>query len=174
MASNGWVWLIWIASIAVTGCGGTEGGTPDDDQTTAGDDDADDDATAAVVADVVSVAVSGEAGAYTFAVGLLSADTGCDQYADWWEVLTPEGGLVFRRILQHSHPDEQPFVRDGSPVPVAADDIVIVRGHMNTTGYGGTAMRGTPSAGFESAPDIGPEFAPGVETEEPLPGDCLY
>jgi len=45
---------------------------------------------------------------------------------------------------------------------------------MNTTGYGGAAMRGTASGGFEVAPDIGPDFAPGVEEEEPQPEDCLY
>jgi len=168
------MWLVgWLGVALMTGCGGS---TPADDDATAADDDAttDDDASAAVVADVVSVAVSGDPGGYTFAVGLLSADTGCEQYADWWEVLTPDGALVFRRILQHSHPDEQPFVREGSPVPIEPGDTVIVRGHMNTTGYGGEAMRGTPSGGFETAPDIGPDFAPGVETEDPLPEGCLY
>ena len=178
MARTGW--LVWGMGVALMiGCGG---GSPTDDDATATDDDAttggvppaDDDASAGVVADVVTVTTSGDAGAYTFAVGLLTADTGCEQYADWWEVLTPQGELVFRRILQHSHPDEQPFVREGSPVPIAADDTVIVRGHMNTTGYGGSAMRGTPSGGFETASDIGPDFAPGVETQDPLPDDCLY
>lgn len=173
MARTMWL-MVWMGVALMAGCGG---GSPTDDDATANDDDdatGDDDASAVVVADVVAVTTSGDAGAYTFAVGLLTADTGCEQYADWWEVLTPQGELVFRRILQHSHPDEQPFVREGSPVPIAAEDTVIVRGHMNTAGYGGSAMRGTPSGGFESAPDIGPDFAPGVETEDPLPDDCLY
>jgi hypothetical protein len=51
----------------------------------------------AVTADVTAVRVSGAPGAYTFSVTLSSPDTGCDQYADWWEVITPDGELVYRR-----------------------------------------------------------------------------
>jgi hypothetical protein len=43
------------------------------------------------VADVISVDVSGNEGAYQFSVGIRSPDTGCDQYADWWEVITGDG-----------------------------------------------------------------------------------
>ncbi|MGA9190363.1 MAG: hypothetical protein WBZ24_01400, partial [Anaerolineales bacterium] len=65
---------------------------------------------------VISVDVSGEEGAFTFAVEIASPDTGCDRYADWWEVVTPNGDLLYRRILLHSHVDEQPFARSGGPV----------------------------------------------------------
>ena len=60
-------------------------------------------------------------------------------------MLSLEGALLYRRILAHSHVDEQPFVRSGGPVPVGASDIVIVRGHMNPGGYGTKA--GTTPAG---------------------------
>ena len=66
-------------------------------------------------ADVVAVVASGESGAYRFAVSVVSPDTGCDRFADYWEVVTPTGALVYRRVLLHSHVDEQPFVRTGGP-----------------------------------------------------------
>ena len=62
-----------------------------------------------VHADVTAVSVAGEAGAYTFEVTVRSPDTGCEGYADWWEVVSPDGELLYRRVLLHSHVDEQPF-----------------------------------------------------------------
>jgi hypothetical protein len=126
------------------------------------------------LADVLNVSISGAQGAYTFAVTVDSPDTGCDQYSDWWEVLTPEGELLYRRILLHSHVNEQPFTRQGGPVPVQSQQTVIVRAHMSNLGYGGAAMRGTVEGGFEPAPDIKEDFAPEVETQAPQPLFCLY
>ncbi len=145
--------------------------TPADDDTTAA---ADDDTAPAVTADVVGVAVTGDPGDYTFAVTLATDDVDCDQYADWWEVLTPAGELVYRRILTHSHPDEQPFTRDGGPVEVDADAEVVVRGHMNEAGYGGQAMRGSASVEFVLEPDLDAGFAPEVEGQDPQPDPCLF
>ena len=102
----------------------------------------------AVGADVVAVRTSGSPGAYSFAVTLQSPDTGCDQYADWWEVITPDGELLYRRVLAHSHVDEQPFTRSGGPVDVQSTTRVIVRAHMNDAGYGGVAFSGSEEAGF--------------------------
>jgi len=42
------------------------------------------------LASVTSVVVSGEAGNYALDVTIESPDTGCNQYADWWEVVRPE------------------------------------------------------------------------------------
>ena len=53
---------------------------------------------AATFADVVAAEVSGDAGAYTFAVTVSSSDSGCDQFADWWEVTTEAGDLLYRRV----------------------------------------------------------------------------
>ncbi len=50
-------------------------------------------------ADVKLVSISGSPGAYSFSVTVRSPDTGCDRYADWWEVLTTEGQLIYRRVL---------------------------------------------------------------------------
>ena len=57
-------------------------------------------------ASVVSVSVSGNTNNYNFSVGVSSPDTGCNQYANWWEVITEEGTLLYRRILGHSHVSE--------------------------------------------------------------------
>ncbi len=135
-------------------------------------------------ANVVAVSASGNPGAYTFNVSVESADVDCSQYADWWEVVAEDGSLIFRRILEHSHTDENgttdanapgnTFTRSGGPVAIDADDVVIVRAHMNTGGYNGAVMRGTVAAGFVEAPDIGAQFAADVEDEDPQPTRCLF
>ena len=63
---------------------------------------------------VTAVKITGEAMNYNFAVTIESQDTGCDQYADWWEVVNSNEALVYRRILAHSHVVEQPFTRNGA------------------------------------------------------------
>ncbi len=124
-------------------------------------------------AEVVSVEVSGDESAYTVAVGVRSPDTGCEQYANWWEVVTEDGELVYRRILTHSHVDEQPFVRSGGPVDTTAADVVIVRAHMNTSGFGTLSYRGSVEGGFEPF-ETAADFATELESTEPLPGRCPF
>lgn len=125
------------------------------------------------LADIVSVKASGEPGAYTFAVGIASPDTGCQQYADWWEVIAETGELLYRRVLTHSHVDEQPFVRPGGPVPIEEDRLVWVRAHMHPGGYGGVAWRGSVATGFVAA-ELVSEFAAEVAQLEPLPTGCRF
>jgi hypothetical protein len=81
--------------------------------------------------------------------------------------------LLYRRILAHSHVNEQPFVRSGGPVPIEPDTVVIVRAHMSNGGYGGLAFRGTPGAGFSEVPLSG-DFANELETAPPLPDNCAF
>jgi hypothetical protein len=120
---------------------------------------------------VAAVEVEGDIGDYTFSVTIESPDTGCEQYANWWEVVSPDGSrLIYRRILAHSHTDQQPFTRSGGPVVIAPDSTVVVRAHMNTVGYGGQALRGTPAGGF-SAVDLPDDF--GDEIDEASP-DCAF
>jgi hypothetical protein len=106
-------------------------------------------------------------------VEVSSPDSGCDQYADWWEVLSEDGGLLYRRVLLHSHVDEQPFIRSGGPVPIAQDTVVFVRAHMNTVGYGGQVLKGSVASGFESV-EVRADFASDAETQLPLPEDCAF
>jgi len=125
------------------------------------------------LADVLSVAVSGAANTYQFSVEIRSPDTGCEQYADWWEVITEDGELIYRRILAHSHVSEQPFRRSGGPATIDADTIVIVRAHMHPDGYGGRAFQGSVAAGFEVV-QLETGFAAGLEEVGPLPSGCGF
>jgi len=128
---------------------------------------------ASLRADVLSVAASGEPGAYSLAVEIRSPDLGCQQYADWWEVVSEDGELLHRRILLHSHVNEQPFIRSSGPVSIQADTQVWVRAHMNTGGYGGMALKGSVQGGFQHA-EPGPGFAASLEETPPLPEDCAF
>ena len=123
--------------------------------------------------EIQAIEITGQPSQYGFRVTVKSPDTGCDQYADWWEVITPEGELLYRRILLHSHVTEQPFTRSGSPVSISADQEVIVRGHMNNSGYSVFAMKGSVAEGFESV-ELEEEFAADLEEIEPLPEDCDF
>jgi len=125
------------------------------------------------LASVTSVVVSGEAGNYALDVTIESPDTGCNQYADWWEVVRPDGSLVYRRILAHSHVDEQPFTRSGSPVNIASDEEIIVRAHMNNSGYGGQVISGSIEQGL-FANSLDTAFAVELETTAPLPDGCAF
>ena len=158
---------------------GSEGGTAGADGGTAGSA-----ATGAAYAHVTAVMASGSDGAYTFSVSVESADIDCTQFADFWEVLAEDGSLLYRRILEHSHTDENgttdpdapgnTFTRDGGPVAIDAADVVIVRAHMNTSGYTGRVMRGSVDSGFAEAPEIDASFAAGVEDDMPLPTGCWF
>ena len=124
-------------------------------------------------ADIQAIAVSGNASTSTFNVTVSSPDTGCEKYADWWEVLTVGGELLYRRILLHSHVNEQPFRRSGGTVDMTRHKRFIIRAHMNDAGYGGWAMIGNLESGFERCL-LPPGFAKELETQEPLPMDCAF
>jgi len=125
------------------------------------------------VADVTAVSVAGNAGDYQLSVTVSSPDTGCGQYADWWEVLDEAGDLLYRRVLLHSHVSEQPFKRSGGPVAVAVDQVVCVRAHMHPQGYGGVAFKGSVQDDF-AAVALGADFAAALATRDPLPEDCDF
>lgn len=125
------------------------------------------------LANVVSVNTSGNNGAYRFAVQIRSGDTGCRQYADWWEVLSEDGRLIYRHLLAHSHVKEQPFTLEGGPVAVAADTTIWIRAHMNPDGYGGVALKGSVRDGFKTSP-MPPAFASKLAQQPPQPGACEF
>ena len=124
-------------------------------------------------AEVTAVNYTGEPGDYIFSVTVESPDTGCNQYADWWEVVTSDETLVYRRVLTHSHVNEQPFTRSGGPVSVAEDEDIIIRAHMNDIGYGTQVFRGTVLQGFTSM-SLDATFATELDTIQPLPDSCAF
>jgi hypothetical protein len=106
-------------------------------------------------------------------VTVASLETGCDSYAEWWEVVSEDGELLYRRVLLHSHVDEQPFTRSGGPVDIQADDTVIIRAHMNGSGYVGRRWKGTVAEGFAPA-GLDTNFAADLENQGPLPASCAF
>lgn len=125
-------------------------------------------------ADVIGVEASGDEGGLFFAVTVKSDETGCDRYADWWEIDRPGGDLLYRRILAHSHPDDQPFTRGGGPVPVQTSDELVIRAHMAPGGYNGAVMRGSVAGGFARDPSIDAAWHPELAGMAPLPEGCAF
>ncbi len=117
---------------------------------------------------------TGNPGAYRFGVAVLSPDQGCDHYADWWEVVGADGQLLYRRILGHSHVEEQPFSRAGGPVQIDPDEGVWVRAHMHPSGYGGRVLKGSVSSGFSYADDLPTLWHAQLADVPPLPNECAW
>ena len=93
-------------------------------------------------ADVVAVKPIRESGnSWRFDVTVKSNDTGWKHYADAFEILTPEGELLGRRILYHPHETEQPFTRSLSGVKIPPEvKSVVVRARHKPRGYDGETM----------------------------------
>ena len=125
------------------------------------------------LAQITNVTTSGKENQYTFNVTIASPDLGCNQYANWWEVIDLDGNLIYRRILGHSHVEEQPFTRSGGPVSISKDMKVYIRAHMNTTSYGNVVFSGSVADGFSST-TLDVEFAKELEETAPLPSGCAF
>ncbi|MDH3944941.1 MAG: hypothetical protein OEV06_12675 [Anaerolineae bacterium] len=97
-------------------------------------------------ADVLFVrVVENPDGSWTFYVTVSHPDTGWDDYADGWNVTTPDGQVLtarpddrFTRLLLHPHVGEQPFTRSQSGI-VLPEGVrsVIVSAHDLADGFGG-------------------------------------
>ena len=165
--------LFWSVLLAgfVVGCTTTPPVEQADDNLPQSSSEPDSSSEAAQVTAVE--ATSNSTGSYTFSVTISSPDTGCDNYANWWEVLSPDGTLIYRRILAHSHVDEQPFTRSGGPVAVEADQPIIVRVHTHPSGYSPYAMTGL--IGKSLVPEtLSPTFAAELANADPLPSGCAF
>lgn len=125
------------------------------------------------VAEVTDISVAGAENQYTFSITISSPDLGCQQYADWWEVIDLNGNLIYRRILSHSHKNEQPFTRTGGPIAISSTEVVYIRAHMNTTSYGNKVFKGSVSDGF-TQDNLDVVFAQGLEELPPLPAKCDF
>jgi hypothetical protein len=97
-------------------------------------------------ADVIYVrAVLEQGGTWTFHVTVEHPDTGWEDYADGWDVLTPAGEVLrpdrssqFTRLLLHPHENEQPFTRSQSGIVIPEGVTQVrVRAHDIVDGYGG-------------------------------------
>jgi hypothetical protein len=90
-------------------------------------------------------AVKAGDGTWTFRVTVQHPDTGWEDYADGWDVLTPDGEVLkpdpdspFTRLLLHPHVAEQPFERSQSGIVIPPGvSRVRVRAHDLVDGFGG-------------------------------------
>lgn len=90
-------------------------------------------------------AVQASDGTWIFYVTVRHPDTGWDDYADGWDVLTPDGTVLkpdpsspFTRLLLHPHETEQPFTRSQDGILISRDVTQVrVRAHDLVDGYGG-------------------------------------
>ena len=105
---------------------------------------------AAANADVEFVrAVRNAGGSWQFQVTVRHPDSGWEDYADGWDVMTPDGQVLkaseddtFTRLLLHPHENEQPFTRSQSGIVVPEGvTVVIVRAHDLVDGFGGREVR---------------------------------
>lgn len=100
-------------------------------------------------ADVTFVRAVQEAdNTWTFHVTVTHPDTGWEDYADGWDVVTPAGAVLkqneedaFTRVLLHPHVNEQPFTRSqgGLVVPEGVEQVA-VRAHDLVAGFGGKTV----------------------------------
>jgi hypothetical protein len=105
-------------------------------------------------------------GTWTFHVTVAHPDTGWEDYADGWDVVTPDGTVLkpnpdspFTRELLHPHVDEQPFTRSQTGIEIPAGvSVVRVRAHDIVDGYGGREVVVDLTAA--SGPDFEVERSP--------------
>jgi hypothetical protein len=112
-------------------------------------------------ADVTYVrAVQSDDGTWTFHVTVEHPDTGWEDYADGWDVVTPDGEVLkpdpeskFTRTLLHPHQNEQPFTRSqrGIEIPEGVTQVRI-RAHDLVDGFGGQEVV------VDLTTDSGPKF----------------
>ncbi|MGD8516576.1 MAG: hypothetical protein PVG54_06370 [Anaerolineae bacterium] len=108
----------------------------------------------------VETASEANASTWTFHVTVEHPDTGWDDYADGWDVVTPDGEVLkpdpdspFTRLLLHPHENEQPFTRSQSGIVIAADITQVrVRAHDLVDGFGGREV--TVDLTAASGPDF--------------------
>ncbi len=96
-------------------------------------------ATPALADDATIEAVEARASgkAWSFSVTLRHGDTGWDDYADGWRVVTEDGTELGLRVLYHPHVEEQPFTRSlgGVAIPDGVETVYI-EARTNADGWG--------------------------------------
>lgn len=68
---------------------------------------------------------------YEFSVTIQSPDEGCSRYANWWEVITEGGDLLYRKVLNEPHDFEYQFTTNATVEVSNSNQVVIVRAHFS-------------------------------------------
>lgn len=114
----------------------------------------------------------------TLSATIKSSDTGCENYCDWFELLDASGALIYRRILWHSHKNEQPFTRSGTfnRATISPNQTLYLRVHHNLTHYDSGYLVGTLATGFTPSQHQPPfsHYNKNIETMTPQPTECWF
>jgi len=75
-------------------------------------------------------------GEWTIHVTLKHHDTGWENYADAWRVVSASGTVIATRTLYHPHVNEQPFTRSltGVKIPDSVN-VVLIEAHDTVEGW---------------------------------------
>jgi hypothetical protein len=118
-----------------------------------------------------------------FVVDIKSPDTDCENHADWWEVVSPEGELLYRQLIPDVHGYERPFTLTSDPIPLPPTQPVVIRAHLHQleqelssqddlpTGYADYVLYGTVESGFKGQ-RLSTYWAKQVEQLDPQPSTC--
>ncbi|NEO86926.1 MAG: NACHT domain-containing protein [Spirulina sp. SIO3F2] len=131
-----------------------------------------------------------KSGAVQLEVTIQSPDEDCEYRADWWEVLSEDGELLGRHLLNEPHGFEQPFTTKDSFTRVMPDQTIRIRSHFSSDvnldryefsirdtevkqHYPTQALRGIPNQpqSFQSI-RLPARFAIHVEDDDPQPQPC--
>lgn len=116
-------------------------------------------------ANVVAVEWRVMNGVHRFDVTLYHDDDGEEGRADWWQIETPDGTVLGRRELLHSHGTRE-FTRSLSLDLPDGVTCVVVRGHDQTHGFGGQAMvvnlRTEETTSVRQGANLDPDVADGI------------
>lgn len=88
-------------------------------------------------AEIVDATAQERAGTWTVSVTLRHGDTGWDDYADGWRIVTESGRVLGTRTLHHPHVEEQPFTRSLSGVDLPKAEPLFIESSTSVTGWGG-------------------------------------
>lgn len=108
---------------------------------------------------------------YSINVAIKSSDKNCSHYVNWWEAVSENGKLLYRRILSHPHSREQPFSRGGVTNSITDETTFYIRAHIHPFGYSNRGMKGSIKTGF-SAVNITNGFAKHLANEGENPSHC--
>ena len=90
-------------------------------------------------AEIVSAEARASGSGWSVSVTLRHGDTGWDDYADGWRLVTEGGEVIATRPLVHPHVNEQPFTRSLSGVTLP-DAPVFVESSTTVTGWSGDRL----------------------------------
>ena len=88
-------------------------------------------------ATVVAAEARATGAEWTVSVTLRHGDTGWDDYADGWRIVTADGTILATRPLAHPHVTEQPFTRSLSGLDLPAGTPLYIESSTNVTGWSG-------------------------------------